>query len=167
MKTTGPRPKPIKLRILEGNRSHRPIPKNAPEPSQEMPFPPSHLDIYALEEWNRVAGGLNAMGVLTGIDQGTLAAYCGSYSRWRKAEEELAELAKQPGSKGALVMKTISGNYIQNPLIGISNKAAGDMVRYAVEFGMTPSARARLAMEPDRQRKGKFDGLIGITGGKP
>jgi len=151
---------------MEGNRSHRPIPINIPEPPQGMPFPPAHLDVYALEEWNRVAEGLNVMGILTGIDQGTLAAYCGAYSRWRKAEEELAELAKQPGSKGALVMKTISGNFIQNPLIGISNKAAGDMVRYATEFGMTPSARARLAIEPGRGKKGKFEGLVGIAGGK-
>jgi P27 family predicted phage terminase small subunit len=40
--------------------------------------------------------------------------------------------------------RTTKGNLIQNPLVGIANKAMADMVRYAAEFGMTPSARTRL-----------------------
>jgi P27 family predicted phage terminase small subunit len=43
-----------------------------------------------------------------------------------------------------LIIKTTNGNAIQNPLIGIANKAHNDMVRYVVEFGMTPSARSRI-----------------------
>jgi len=51
-------------------------------------------------------------------------------------------------------------------LIGIANKAAGDMVRFATEFGMTPSARARLGVDPGKKVKSKFDGLVGMQGGK-
>jgi P27 family predicted phage terminase small subunit len=43
-----------------------------------------------------------------------------------------------------LVVKTKSGNIIQNPLVGVANKAMADVVRYAAEFGMTPSARSRI-----------------------
>jgi P27 family predicted phage terminase small subunit len=156
--------KPIRLKILEGNRGRRKLPEEIIPPA-EMPVPPAHLDAYALEEWNRVVEGLSAMGVLAGIDQQAFAAYCGAYARWRAAEEELAKL-REVNRLSALVLKTVSGNWIQQPLIGISNKAAGDMVRYAVEFGMTPSARARLAMDPNRAKKGKFDGLVGVRGGK-
>jgi phage terminase small subunit len=35
------------------------------------------------------------------------------------------------------------------------------MVRYASEFGLTPSARARLALNPQAPKKSRFDGLIG------
>ena len=156
--------KPIRLKILEGNRGRRKLPEEL-LPPPDLPIPPAHLDAYALEEWNRVADGLNAMGILAGIDQETFAAYCGAYSRWRSAEEELNNLKKK-NPLNALVLKTVSGNWIQQPLIGISNKAAADMVRYAVEFGMTPSARARLAMDPNRGKVSKFKGLIGVKGGK-
>ena len=46
------------------------------------------------------------------------------------------------------MIKTSNSNAIQNPLVGTANKAAADMVRYAAEFGMTPSARSRITAEP-------------------
>jgi len=161
---SGRKKKPTNLIILEGNPGKRKIPKGEPQPPTEMPSPPPHLDAYGLEEWNRIAEGLNVMGILTVVDQASLAAYCGAYSRWRSAEEELNTLkAKNPLT--ALVLQTVSGNWIQQPLIGIANKAAADMVRYAVEFGMTPSARARLSIDP-KKPKGKFDGLLNGTSKK-
>jgi P27 family predicted phage terminase small subunit len=60
-----------------------------------------------------------------------------------------------------MVQVTKSGNIIQHTLLGVANKAAADMVRYASEFGLTPSARARLAVDPNNGRKSKFRGLIG------
>lgn len=161
----GPKNKPIKLRVLEGNRSRVKIPEEVLPPA-DLPIPPDHLDAGALEEWGRLADGLNAMGILAGIDQAAFAAYCSAFSRWKSAEEELQKLRDKGGALNALVLKTVSGNFIQQPLIGISNKAAGDMVRFAVEFGLTPSARARLAISADQGKKGKFDGLIGVKGGK-
>jgi P27 family predicted phage terminase small subunit len=158
--------KPIELKILEGNPGKRKIPENTPKAPADMPEPPKHLDKYALEEWERIAEGLNSMGILSSIDQAALAAYCGAYGRWRAAEEELEKLRNEKGSLNALILKTVSGNYIQQPLIGIANKAAGDMVRFAAEFGMTPAARARLGLDASRQSKSKFDGLIGLPRGK-
>jgi len=161
----GPKKKPTRIKVLEGKRGHVPLPVGEPIPPMDLPDPPAHLDDYALEEWRRVAEGLNAMGILSGVDQAAFAAYCGAYSRWRAAEEELNELAKKSKLQ-ALVLKTVSGNWIQQPLIGIANKAAGDMVRFATEFGMTPSARARLGVDPGKKVKSKFDGLVGMQGGK-
>ena len=158
--------KPTNLKILEGNPGKRRLPINEPQPPMDLPDPPEHLDAYALEEWERIAEGLNVMGILSSVDQNALAAYCSAYSRWRSAEEELAKLAEKGGRIAALVQKTISGNWIQNPLIGISNQPAVDMVRFATEFGMTPSARARLGVDPGKKNKSKFSGLIGANGGK-
>lgn len=45
---------------------------------------------------------------------------------------------------GGLVIRTKNGNLIQNPIVGIANKAWAETVRYAIELGMTPSARTRL-----------------------
>ena len=156
----GRKPKPTRLKVLEGNPGKQKLPKGEPQPEHELPPPPSHLDAYGIEEWNRISEGLFVLGVLTSIDQQTLAAYCDSYSQWRTATEELSKLKKEHPLK-ALLMKTISGNWIQNPLVGEANKAKSDMMRYAAEFGLTPSARARLAIDPGRGKKSKFEGLIG------
>ena len=64
-----------------------------------------------------------------------------------QAERALMRLAEADKATGGLLIKTSNGNAIQNPLVGIANKAAADMVRYAAEFGMTPSARSRIKAE--------------------
>jgi len=157
----GRKNKPTNLKILEGNPGKRRI-KSEPQPPACLPEPPSHLDAYALEEWNRVAEGLNAMRIFTIVDCAALAAYCGAYSRWRTAEEQIKRRIEKANGDllAGLIDKTSNGNIIQNCLIGIANKAAADMVRYASEFGMTPSARARLGVEAQKP-KSKFEGLIG------
>lgn len=157
----GRKRKPTNLTVLEGNPGKRKI-KTEPQPPPGLPEPPGHLDAYALEEWNRVAEGLSVMRIFTVVDCAALAAYCNAYSRWRTAEEQIKRrIEKANGDKLAgLIDKTSNGNIIQNCLIGIANKAAGDMVRFASEFGMTPSARARLGVEAHKP-KSKFEGLIG------
>ena len=161
----GRKKKPAALKKLEGNPGGKPI-LVEPQTSGEMPEPPSHLDEYAIEEWERVAEGLNLMGVLDTIDMATFAAYCSAYSRWHHAEDELVKISKEGSPRDALVIKTIQGNWIQQPLIGISNVAARDMVKFASEFGLTPAARAKLGVDPKKKTKSKFSGLIGINGGK-
>ncbi len=155
----GRKPKPTKLRLLEGNRSRTPLPEE-PNVESDLPEPPDHLDTYALEEWNRLAPGLHALGILFDVDRGPFSAYCQAYSRWRRAEEQLKELSRDNALLG-LVQVTKTGHVIQHALVGISNKAAADFVKYAVEFGLTPSARARIAIDPSHGKSGKFKGLIG------
>ena len=60
-------------------------------------------------------------------------------------------MAEKDQLTGGLMIKTSNGNAIQNPLVGTANKAAADMMRYAAEFGMTPSARSRLAALPPEE----------------
>ena len=70
-------------------------------------------------------------------------------------------MAERDELTSGLMIKTTNGNAIQNPLVGVARRAAADMVRYASEFGLTPSARARLALNPHAPKKSRFDGLIG------
>ena len=153
--------KPTKLKVLEGNPGRRKLPENEPIPISDLPPPPDHLDEYARDEWFRICQGLYNMGLLFDVDRAAFAAYCQAYSRWKTAEEEMQKRVKKGGPLAGLVDVTKAGNIIQNTLVGIANKAAGDMVRYAAEFGLTPAARARLAIDPKKGKKGKFDGLIG------
>jgi P27 family predicted phage terminase small subunit len=100
---------------------------------------------------------------VTAIDINPLAAYCIAYQRWRTAEETLAEMAKRDPHTSGLMIKDVSSNAQQNPLVRVAARAARDMVRYASEFDLSPVARARLAAGPygDGTRPSKFDDLLG------
>ena len=159
----GRKPKPTHLKALENNPEKRP-PKEDPDMSSGLPSPPSHLDKYAKEEWDRLASGLHTIGILYEVDTAVFAAYCQAYSRWRTAEEGIQKSAGIEGAVfGALVCLTTKGTLMKHPLVDISEKAAAAMVKYSLEFGLSPSARARLAIDPGKKKKGGFaeKGLIG------
>lgn len=109
-----------------------------------LPMPPPHLNDDAKVEWGRVSSMLYALRLLSDADIAALAAYCSAYATWKQAHEALNEMAKNDKLTKGLLIKTTNGNAIQNPLLGIANAAAAAMVKYAAEFGMTPSARARI-----------------------
>jgi P27 family predicted phage terminase small subunit len=118
-----------------------------------MPEAPSHLSEAAVKEWDRVVEELTGSGMLTGLDMGALAAYCQAYGRWVDAE---SVLSKMVNTAEGLIIKTVSGNYIQNPIVGVANKAMSDMVKFASEFGMTPSARSRVVVSKGGEKKNGF-----------
>ena len=159
--TRGRKPKPTHLKLIEGNPGKRPIHAGAPRPVAVMPEPPDHLNDLARAEWERVAHGLHALRLLEPVDRAALAAYCVAYARWTQAERAIAGMGKRDLLTGGLMIKTSNGTAIQNPLVGTANKAASDMVRYAAEFGMTPSARVRLAVGGGNVASSKWAGLIG------
>lgn len=140
----GRKPKPTHLKLVTGNPGRRKLNAAEPMPESRLPKPPAFLSDEAKVEWGRVSEELYNLGILTGIDRAALAAYCQAYARWAQAEAAIGEMAKRDQLTGGLMIKTTNGNAIQNPLVGTANKAAADMVRYAAEFGMTPSARSRI-----------------------
>lgn len=157
----GMKPKPTALKLIDGNPGKRRLP-NEPKPTVgELPGPPDFLSEDGRIEWERIAVELYRLGLLTTCDQNTLAAYCQAYGRWMQAERALARMAERDLQNSALLTQTSNGNVIQNPLVGIANKAASDMMRYASEFGLTPVARARLDVGPGEAPRSKFDGLFG------
>lgn len=140
----GPRPQPTALRILQGGAERARQETEPVVPIGDMPTCPDWLHKYAKEEWESLAETLWGMNVLTSIDQTLLAAYCMAYARWRQAEEDLAEMAKGDELTHGTLLKTKEGNAVQNPLIGVANVARRDMLRLAVEFGLTPSSRTTI-----------------------
>lgn len=140
----GRKPLPRQFKVITGNRGRRPLNDKTVEFESAMLPPPKYLSAEAAEEWRRVSAMLYALGVLSAADVAVLGAYCQAFATWKEATMALQVLAKNdPVTKGLLI-RTHNGTAIQNPLLGVANKAAADVVRYASEFGMTPAARARL-----------------------
>lgn len=148
----GRKPKPTHLRVITGNAGRRPLNEAEPKFALSIPSPPPELSDDGKVEWGRICERLYRAGLLTEADRGPLAAYCQAYGRWAQAERALARMAENDKAMNGLLIKTTNGNAIQNPLVGIANKAAADMVRYAAEFGMTPSARSRTQAEGGKEQ---------------
>ena len=104
----------------------------------------------------RISKELHELGILSKLDRAALAALCEAWARWRKATEVLQKQADEDqDGTGGLLIKTAMGNVIQNPIVGIINKSAADIIRISSEFGMTPAARSRVNGNPDATEKDK------------
>lgn len=143
----GRKPKPTRLKILTGNPGKRAINRNEPQPRGATPRCPPHLDAGAKAEWRRVSADLKSMGLLTAVDRAALAAYCQAWSRWAAAELKLREFGAVLVRQG----KDGQSEFYPNPYLAVANVALMHMRSFASEFGMTPSSRTRLAVEPARE----------------
>lgn len=147
MAKTGPKPQPTELKRLRGNPGRRPLPKNEPKPrvSSGLPRAPTYLDKKAQNEWRRMVKELHPIGLLTNIDLTALSAYCSSYSIWVDAITKI--------QKHGPLIKAQSGFPMQSPYLQIANKAQGEMRKWLIEFGMTPSSRTRVKPEKSGDKK--------------
>jgi P27 family predicted phage terminase small subunit len=158
----GQRPMPTALKLLRGNPGKQRLPANEPQPEQgiEVPDPPPFITGYAADEWWTVATQLHRLGLLTKVDCAPLAAYCYAYGQWRMAAESLARMAANDPIMNGQIIKTKYGDAAVNPLLSIARKHAGDMVRFAAEFGLTPAARTHISAGNGDNSQSKFAGLI-------
>ena len=159
--TSGRKPTPTALKLVKGNPGKRAMNKKEAKVELAQPTPPSFLNDDAKVEWGRVVDTLYKTGLMTELDRAVLAAYCQAYGQWAQAERALARMADKDEFNKALMVKTTNGNAVQNPLLGIANKAKADMVRYALEFGMSPSARSKVNANPDDHKEDKFKEFFG------
>lgn len=134
----GRKPKPTKLKVIEGNRGKRPLNKNEPKPARGSLRPPSYLrGKVARAEWRFMVAEMDRVGIFTKLDRDVLACYCVAVERWIQAEDALREQV--------FTEQTTSGNRIQNPLVGVANRAMDLVRKFASELGMSPTSRTRLS----------------------
>lgn len=147
----GPAPKPTALKLLTGNAGHQKLRQNEPKPRPVAPKCPSWLDAEARKEWRRIAPELDRLGLLTVVDMAALAGYCQSYSTWKAATEAL--------NRHGLTYEATNGNIRQRPEAAIATRALAEVRQFCQEFGLTPSARARMTLPeaPDDGEESPFD----------
>ena len=141
----GRKPKPTKLKELAGNPGGRPL--NSSEPQvpvpDRAPYAPRFLNADGKREWRRVVGLLIDLGLYTELDYAALAMYCQAYGRWVQMERKLAD--------EDLVLIGAEGGQYQNPKLHVANKAWEQMRKILAEFGLTPSSRSRLQLQPGKE----------------
>ncbi len=148
----GRKPKPTALKIAEGNPGKRALPADEPSPDPVAPKCPTHLRGEARREWKRLVPLLEELGLISKIDMVAMACYCATWGRHVEAERQLAEQG--------YIIETDKGNKIPNPLIGVSNTAAKLARSFLIEFGLTPSTRARLHVAPPNKPEDELNDFI-------
>ncbi len=149
MSKRGPKPTPTAVLRLRGSWRANTRPAE-PRPQPSRPTCPAWLSRDAKLEWKRVAPQLHRLGLLTQLDRAALAVYCESWSEWVEA--------KQVISKSGPVIAGPHGPR-RNPYVFIAARAAEQLLKWAAELGMTPSARSRVTVTPRTNlddRKSRF-----------
>src|ERR1700756_3942310 len=73
-------PKPTRIKALTGNPGKRPLNTHEPRPEPALPDCPPELSPTAQREWTRLTGELAKLNLITNLDRGALATYCGAYA---------------------------------------------------------------------------------------
>ncbi len=140
----GPRPTPTSKLKLTGSWRADARKGKEPLPPVGVPVMPDWLSDEAVVEWHRiVAEMLKVSGLLTRLDGTGLAMYCQVYADYVSYRRGIEVEGR--------VVTASNGNVIQNPLVGMANRAFEQLRQCLIEFGMTPAARARLLIQPQEQ----------------
>lgn len=136
----GRKPLPANVHLLRGNPSKLPAEKlhGGVSPDVEIPAAPRHLKGEALKEWKRITAELAQLGLVTAIDRAALTMYVESWATYTHALQKIAAL------NGELIVTHKNGFQGPSAWLTIRDKAGEQCRKLLVEFGMSPSSRARV-----------------------
>lgn len=141
----GRKPKPTKLHVLRGNPGKKKnLGAHEPEPSQPATLePPAWLRDEAKRVWFQLATEFSAQGILTASDVPALANFCVSYADLMIAEQKLQ-------AEGDMIwFDTKSGRIKkENPWVYVKARAQQQCDKWAAQFGIGASYRAKLEIKP-------------------
>lgn len=155
--------KPISLRALDGGKKpHRSNEELKKRKKAEEKLTPKSDDIkrpgflkndkLAQREWRKIVPELESLGLLSNIDTTALGIYCQAVSIYVRLNNEIdseGETIQYTNTQGAT-------NTVENPKVNIAQKYYKIIKDMLKEFGLTPAARASLAIkvqEDDSENK--------------
>lgn len=155
MGARGPAPLPTAVKQLRGNPGKRKLNEKEPRPGGK-PSAPRWMTAEAKRQWRRLAPQLHAAGLLTELDGLGLAMLCEAVGQYIEGKE----LVEREGA----VAISDNGNVYQHPAVGLMKSARAEILKWAREFGMTPSARSRISVEGAGEEESLADILFGEVG---
>lgn len=150
MGARGPKPKPAELKLLEGNRGHRPV--NLDQlfrPEVGVPDAPKWLMPGAKKAWRRLSVELTHYNLLSKVDREAFAMLCQTIGRMELLETSLMAKQAQLLERGedpalAMVGHTPNGMQVQGVVYQMLNKEQGKLMGFLESFGLRPDARAKV-----------------------
>lgn len=156
--TRGPLPKPVALKLLEGNPGKRSLDlSDGVNPRVQIPSAPKHLGPEARKEWKRITPLLEELGLISGLDRTALALYCQAAGRLAELEtafngkvDRLVDAGKAVKVSYADAVYeashavTPSGYAQQSVIVQLIRSHREQVNRYLMHFGLSPAARGRV-----------------------
>lgn len=138
----GPKKKPTALKVFEGNRGKRKLPKDepAPPPLPTLPPPPKWIAgmEHAVAEWKAIGPVLMSRSLLSAVDLTQFAVYC-------RSVHEAIYLQGLIDAQDVRTDTTDKGNVVQHPYVGQLNRAIDFIGKFAAKFGLSPAERVGLS----------------------
>ena len=159
MARTGRPPKPLALRVLEGNPGKRKMPRDIPQPIKmfSAPDPPDRLNEVARDHWIYLAKKLQICGILTEIDVFALEHCCTALSIAQNASKKITETGL------VLTIKNEDGSLktaIKSPFLAVYTEALMLFEKYGSKLGLSPVDRMRLKGIVKEGKGDEFDEFL-------
>lgn len=160
-----PRPaKSATLQLIQGNPNKKNTEELAARAEHEKKMkmrsdnikPPTWLDKVGKKEFKRVAALLTEVEIITEADISMLAAYCNAYSQYvlisKIIEEDGIMVHTEGKDEDGKPIKLVGE---EHPLLKRQKNYFDQMKSAANDFGLTPSARAKLAITRTQEEREK------------
>lgn len=172
MGARGPQPKPAELRLLEGNRGHRPL--NLDQlfrPEVGLPDAPRWLLPEAKKAWKRLSAELLHYNLLSKVDRDAFAMLCQTIGRLEQIERSLLATQTKLLGEGAdpveaFMAKTPNGMRVQSVVYQLLNREQAKLHGLLKTFGLRPDARTAVTAGIRAQLQ-LFEGGAGSGADKP
>lgn len=146
MAKRGPKQRPTELNDLMGNPGHRAVKTGEFHPPIGEPPKPNRARKTIAEFYRHHGAMLAELRVLTRADWFAFRIMAEHYALALDALEQVRK------DKGELLVADDKGNEHKHPLLQVWRDNSAAFLRYAAEFGLTPSARKDVKPIPDSQQ---------------
>lgn len=151
MGARGPAAKPVELKLLEGNRGHRPLDVTGLfRPEVGVPDAPKWLTKEAKSAWRRLSVELVHYNLLSKVDREAFAMLCQTIGRLELIERAIAGRMATAVAAGrdptdALLASTPNGLQVQAAIYQVLNREQAKLHQLLAGFGLRPDARAKVS----------------------
>lgn len=146
----GPAPKPVELKLLEGNRGNRPLDVTGLfRPEVGVPDAPKWLTKEAKSAWRRLSAELVRYNLLSNVDRDAFAMLCQTIGRLDLIERAIAArmataVAAGRDATDALLASTPNGLQVQAAIYQVLNREQAKLHQLLASFGLRPDARTKV-----------------------
>lgn len=141
-----PKPQPTAIKQARGNPGKRPLNKNEPQPSKEMPQCPEKLSAAARSYWQKLAPEAWCVGVLTRMDAAAFGRYCSALADW-----DFCDAFLQANGPDLVVTNKETGEVLgvtPTPYPKRKRELEELLLKYEDRFGFNPSSRSKIQALP-------------------